>query len=417
MVDVKDSLPEISNNNKLRVFLENSWPVSGATQSIDAIDGLRAIAVFLTMMDHIIYSRFIWTPGKFGSPTSQEIKLFNDFRLLQDLGTTGVELFFVISGFLLFLPYARTLLHRQAFPSAKKFYKKRAFRILPAYWVSLVLIIVFLEPVFLQSANWYDVGLHFFLMHDVINNTRETIDGPYWTMAVESHFYLLLPLIAWLIYKVKSSLRYVLFCLLLLSSPAYGLLQSYINHHPSSWVSNLEIFEVFTYMCVFAGGMLISLLYVAISERVLQESTIQKIKLGCKIAGIVGIMLLICYEAALYTNIFVVSKFLLKTTLVSREVIIGSCFVAILLSVLFGWNTWRNFLSFSGLRFIGIISYSLYIWNVPIYTYIIGPLLYTINSNVLAMLLYAILTVIILIPFAFLSYYFVERPFIKFRRS
>ena len=52
----------------------------------------------------------------------------------------------MLSGFLLFMPYAKTLLGLRPFPETGKYYTRRALRILPAYWLSLVIIYLFFEP-------------------------------------------------------------------------------------------------------------------------------------------------------------------------------------------------------------------------------------------------------------------------------
>ncbi len=57
-------------------------------------------------------------------------------------GRTGVHLFFVLSGFLLFLPYARWLFGMGQRPSAQLFYKRRVLRIGPAYWACLAILLL-----------------------------------------------------------------------------------------------------------------------------------------------------------------------------------------------------------------------------------------------------------------------------------
>src|SRR5260370_28916676 len=66
-------------------------------------------------------------------------------------GDTGVTLFFVLSGFLLFLPYAKALLFEDTrWPSTRQFYLLRVLRIIPAYYVSLCLIVLIFPPAYLH---------------------------------------------------------------------------------------------------------------------------------------------------------------------------------------------------------------------------------------------------------------------------
>jgi peptidoglycan/LPS O-acetylase OafA/YrhL len=100
--------------------------------SILALDGFRAIAILLVMGYHIQQKN----PGfinKSHHPTISALWAF---------GTSGVNLFFILSGFLLFMPYARALLFQARWPSIRQFYLRRALRILPAYYLALAVDVV-----------------------------------------------------------------------------------------------------------------------------------------------------------------------------------------------------------------------------------------------------------------------------------
>ena len=86
---------------------KRAWPESGAVSPVPALDGLRAIAVLLVLVFHSWYR----VPG-FLAPG--QLQSSNPL----DAGHTGVHLFFVLSAFLLFQPYARWLFGLQARPSA-----------------------------------------------------------------------------------------------------------------------------------------------------------------------------------------------------------------------------------------------------------------------------------------------------------
>ncbi len=94
-------------------------------ETIPALDGVRAIACLMVIGYHIsLMARdtHLWTE--------------NSDTLITALllaGNAGVTLFFVLSGFLLFLPYANALLFAQPWPSARGFYLRRALRNIPGY--------------------------------------------------------------------------------------------------------------------------------------------------------------------------------------------------------------------------------------------------------------------------------------------
>jgi peptidoglycan/LPS O-acetylase OafA/YrhL len=150
--------------------------------------GLRACAALLTLIFRL-FTAISKSPN-----TDKATSNFVDQSLkFWQFGASGVHLFFVLSGFLLFMPYARALLSLRAFPNSLEFYIRRALRILPAYWLALVVMLLLLEPTFLRPNYWYDIGLHLLIIHNWSQGTIRDINIIFWTMPVEVQFYLLLP--------------------------------------------------------------------------------------------------------------------------------------------------------------------------------------------------------------------------------
>jgi peptidoglycan/LPS O-acetylase OafA/YrhL len=117
---------------------------------------------------------------------------------VQQCGWMGVDLFFVLSGYLigsqLLRPYTRN-----AVPSIRLFFLRRAFRVLPAFL--LVLIVYFLFPAFRERPNLPDLWrfLTFTLNFGLQAPAAFSHD---WSLCVEEHFYLVLPfLLLWLMRK------------------------------------------------------------------------------------------------------------------------------------------------------------------------------------------------------------------------
>ncbi|MDO3703577.1 acyltransferase [Micromonospora sp. C28SCA-DRY-2] len=106
----------------------------------------------------------------------------------------GVAIFFVLSGFLLFRPYAHSLATYQPRPSTGRYLWRRATRILPAYWVTVVVCLLVLpqnRPA--PAGDWWR---HLTLTQ--IYEPRQLRHGlsQTWSLATEATFYLLLPLLA-----------------------------------------------------------------------------------------------------------------------------------------------------------------------------------------------------------------------------
>src|SRR5262249_44746682 len=131
------------------------------------LDGLRAVAVLLVLWAHV-------APDLPGYPAALAAA-----RALIDPGSLGVDLFFVLSGFLI----TRILLAERASGHAVGwFLLRRALRILPAYWLLLGLMWC-LRPG--PEMPWCALYLanFWFIAHDVWSPLKHT-----WSLSVEEHF-------------------------------------------------------------------------------------------------------------------------------------------------------------------------------------------------------------------------------------
>ncbi|MBO0796034.1 MAG: acyltransferase, partial [Ktedonobacteraceae bacterium] len=172
--------------NWLRSILE-----SRQKSNIDVLDGVRALACLCVVTLHIslitTHDITLWSPGDM-PPVIAAVAMAGD---------TGITLFFILSGFLLFLPYAKALLFEQGdWPSMRRFYLRRALRILPAYYLSLVLMVVIYRHQYLGLDHLPQWAAFLTLFMDSFSGTYKQINGPFWTLAVEWQFYLLLPWLA-----------------------------------------------------------------------------------------------------------------------------------------------------------------------------------------------------------------------------
>ena len=129
-------------------------------------------------------------------------------------GHYSVDVFIVLSGFCLMLPVVRNGgVMRGTF---MQFYIKRARRILPPYYLALLLSIVLIFTCIGQptggawdmslSVQSKDVLTHLFLVHDLFKDTRVTINPAFWSIAVEWRIYFLFPVIV-LLWKKWGSLK------------------------------------------------------------------------------------------------------------------------------------------------------------------------------------------------------------------
>lgn len=158
-----------------------------ARPKLEGFDGLRALAALTVVTYHVALS------GKFAQVGSLA-PLFWELK-------GGVAIFFVISGALLYLPFARSIRDRADLPDWRVYGRRRAVRILPAYWVALTVVAIgpFAAGVFGAHA-WSYYGLS--QIYD-----RQTVLGGLgvaWSLCVEVSFYALLPVFAWLMARMAG---------------------------------------------------------------------------------------------------------------------------------------------------------------------------------------------------------------------
>jgi peptidoglycan/LPS O-acetylase OafA/YrhL len=171
-----------------------------STSRLAGIEGLRALAVTSILVYHC------W---RYSAPGGEAVDLGPLSRFVLPHLPVGVTLFFTLSGFLLYRPIAASVLRETRQPSVRRYFRNRALRILPAYWVILLVTCVLLpaalvraSPETLELGRLIDQPLVLLsnaaLVQNYVPGALETGIGPAWTLAVEAVFYLVLPLLGWL---------------------------------------------------------------------------------------------------------------------------------------------------------------------------------------------------------------------------
>ncbi len=120
-------------------------------------------------------------------------------------GYLGVDLFFLVSGFLLALPWFVRAARGEPAPSARGFYMRRVRRIVPAYYVQLAILFVVVLPLLRGPGYWrsdlyvylWNAVAHALFLHNTTPLTSGSmeVNGALWTLAVEAQFYVLIPLL------------------------------------------------------------------------------------------------------------------------------------------------------------------------------------------------------------------------------
>lgn len=177
----------------------------GATSGIGVLDGIRAIAILWVIAYHTTF--FYIVPYQFVAAWPQRLAMVGDL---------GVDVFFVLSGFLI-SSILLSELEKSGTIAIRRFYFRRALRILPAYYVALAgwaaigmpAALGYAMPRSYIWANILYINNYLPYLHQFMNLS--------WSLAIEEHFYLLFPLFLLLLSRVQALSRVTVFSLLLTS--------------------------------------------------------------------------------------------------------------------------------------------------------------------------------------------------------
>lgn len=157
---------------------ESQRPEMSGGAHFAALDGYRAIAALMVVLTHVVTSTDR-TSGWLGHVLGRF-----DF---------GVPLFFLMSGFLLYRPWARRALEGTPAPVLRRYALRRAARILPLYWVVVVATLALLpeiQPVPVRDWVIHLLGLQIYTASGALEGLSQT-----WSLCTEISFYVLLPLL------------------------------------------------------------------------------------------------------------------------------------------------------------------------------------------------------------------------------
>jgi peptidoglycan/LPS O-acetylase OafA/YrhL len=312
-----------------------SWLAGGR---IPSLDGLRALAILLVVLAH---SKF---PGDDLLP----------LRMLRGRsGFLGVQIFFVLSGFLI-----TTLMLREVQRSGRlhpgRFYLRRALRIVPVYAAYLVLVVL------MQAAGWVQVSSGQWLSALTWTVNVAPFKAPwalshFWSLCVEEHFYLLWPLLM-VALPPRWCRRMVPLCL----AGAFALRWLLLVVHPAAQIDLLT----WTRIDDIAVGCGIAFL----AQEPLWRQRLDRLASS----PVCLALLLLNFLAAQVICSRVVGARLLGPGALEGAIAlantINSCTVAVLM-----WHVLTRPASFCGRLLnhpvavtLGVLSYSAYLWHLPL---------------------------------------------------
>ena len=326
---------------------------AGGPERFAALDGLRAIAVALVLARHGVRP---FVEGGGGSPLLD----LGGWDLATPLlnGWLGVDLFFVLSGFLICHHLLRREQDGVCFSYAR-YLRDRALRILPAYLAVLIICAAGVIPFFAVSNNALAIRLayHFLLLQDYL---PADINVVFWSLGVEEKFYLLAPLLLGLTWH-RGRFRSRIIAVLLFASAgmAASALTLYWRGLPDGYPAFWRVYRSPFHQCLLplAAGMLVALIRERVWSKIVDGAARRGRAQGIMALGLVLVLSLFLGEP-LMARIELRDVF--WTPLVAA---VGFAFL-VMAAVAHGVR-WR-ILGHRLLRRVAELSYALYLVHLPL---------------------------------------------------
>ena len=165
----------------------------------DRMDGLRFIAIAMVILFHL--NGYLLAKSAHHSGSLPQSDWLAQIALV---GFRGVELFFVISGFILGLPFAAHHLKDATRVDLRKYYLRRLTRLEPPYFVTVLLLFVLALWVQGKSAAglYPHLAASLFYLHNLIYGLPSPAIGVAWSLEIEVQFYVLVPWLT-LLFAIK----------------------------------------------------------------------------------------------------------------------------------------------------------------------------------------------------------------------
>ena len=308
-------------------------------------------------------------------------------RGMMGVGQAGVPIFFAASGYLLYLPFAKRDFGGGGRVDVRQYALNRTRRIFPLYYVSIVIVLLFSA-----GGGTFEQWWRFLLFAENFSVATEgTVNGPLWTLVVDLHFYVLLPLIAlgiaWVARGRLAMAVGLLVASVLLSWGAWEI-NPLADNAERLWQHNLV-----TSFCFIATGMLLALF------RVHMQKSPRDWTRGA--VGNPDVWLL----AALPVIVFCVYRLDLHyLNAIAGFLVLGAAALPL------GQGRLVRLLDWRPLAILGVMTFSLYIWHVPL----IDLFYEDVPSGFIPLLA---VTLPIVIVVGAISYFIIEKPFLSQRRT
>ena len=356
---------------------------------------------------------------------------------------TGLIFFYVLSGFLLFLPYVRNLMadrESARLPSTKNFAIHRFARIMPGYLVIFLLCNYVFSVAYVQNAamqpprtedgtgtitNIWQLLANLTLVQSYVPKYFQTGLNPSWSLTLELAFYASLPVLGALLFMLRkrTSLRpfgiallapvllliigFVGKLMLPLLMAHFGVTDPLLVDWGPNWVA-VFLRSFIASADNFAFGMLASVVVVAMERRVLRESISRRVRMMSAVAAV---------PVALLCALLLASGGVMALFGVSAIALLAGLAILVIVAPLMRGETSAiaNVLEMAPFRFIGKISLSAYLWHFPVML-VLGRAGLMASDTLDGMVWNVALGLTAAVLISVVTYYVVERPAVNWAK-
>lgn len=316
--------------------------MSPVRERLDVLDGLRGCAVLLVVFYHV------WLVSGEGA---------GPLTFIAQAGYLGVDLFFFISGFCLYYPYARAALGGGQTPDLGHFFERRAMKIIPSYFIALVAFAIVYRAQFAspRDALW-QLAAHMTFIHPLDQSTFGSISGPLWTIGIEVQFYLLFPLIV-LGFARSPVIGYAVLALV---AEAYRWTIGALGLDTSFWWIN----QLPAVIDLFGAGMLGAHAFVVLRARgdAVDPQRATVLAFGAWLCAISGL--------AIVSGTSTGNPDVAHAWFNAHRILIGPLCLVLVLSTFFALPAVRSVVATRALVFFSTISYNLYLWHLEVMVWV-----------------------------------------------
>jgi peptidoglycan/LPS O-acetylase OafA/YrhL len=370
---------------------------SSARSRMNDLEGYRGLAA----VGIVIFHAYQFARGNATSSYAYPHTIWQP--LLRNLDGL-VSMFLILSGFLLYLPLVSKLRDGQRGP-VRVFLLRRAARILPLYWLAILLVWASRNPSL--PGDWRDLIEHLTFTQVFDSERMFYTIGPAWSLSVEIWFYLFLAAayvafnhLSQHLHSRRARLGVMLAppALLLTASLCWQLWAVYGSHQPATrwaiWFNPIARADM------MAAGMAIAVLY---GMRTSAAPVTRRVLLPMRLLALA----MLAYGCAIRTDAT-------DTTTLFNLLSTGAFTLLIASSVLdHPQHRWRRILAGPRLAWLGLTSYSLYMWHEPVLLWLDQHL--GLDHAQAAFPITALILLTTSVPIGWLSYRIIEQPLGRLR--